>query len=34
MRLAERRQLSHLGPVGLIAREQPTPRKAIEAMTA
>src|SRR5262245_35904668 len=32
LRLAEHRQLSHLGPVGLIVREQPTVRKAVEAM--
>jgi AraC-like DNA-binding protein len=32
LRLAERRVLSNLGPVGLIVREQPTVRKAIEAL--
>jgi hypothetical protein len=32
LRLAERRGLSNLGPVGLIVREQPTVRKAIEAL--
>jgi AraC-like DNA-binding protein len=32
LRIAERRQLSHMGPVGLIVREQPSVRKAIEAM--
>jgi AraC-like DNA-binding protein len=30
--LSERRLISNLGPVGLIAREQPTVRKAIEAL--
>ena len=32
LRLSERRLLSNLGPIGLIAREQPTVRKAIEAL--
>lgn len=32
LRLAEMRGLSNLGPVGLIVREQPTIRKAIEAL--
>ena len=32
LRLCERRLLSNLGPVGLIAREQPTVRKRIEAL--
>ena len=32
LRLSERRLLSNLGPVGLIAREQPTARMAIEAL--
>jgi AraC-like DNA-binding protein len=32
LRLSERRRLSVLGPVGLIMREQPTVRKAIEAL--
>ncbi len=32
LRLAETRSLSNLGPVGLIVREQPTLRKAVEAM--
>jgi len=31
LRLAERRSLSNLGPIGLLIREQPTVRKAIEA---
>lgn len=33
LRLAETRRLSNLGPVGLIAREQPTLRKALEVMS-
>jgi AraC-like DNA-binding protein len=33
LRLSERRLLSNLGPLGLIAREQPTVRKAIEALS-
>jgi AraC-like DNA-binding protein len=32
LRLSERRVLSNLGPVGLMAREQPTVRKAMEAL--
>ena len=32
LRLSERRLLSNLGPVGLMAREQPTVRKAMEAL--
>lgn len=32
LRLAETRTLSNLGPVGLFAREQPTLRKAVEAL--
>jgi hypothetical protein len=32
LRLSERRLLSNLGPVGLMAREQPTVRKAIESL--
>ena len=32
LRLAEMRGLSNLGPVGLVVREQPTIRKAIEAL--
>jgi AraC-like DNA-binding protein len=32
LRLAETRNLSNLGPVGLIVRKQPTIRKAIEAL--
>lgn len=32
LRMAERRGLSNLGPIGLIVREQPTVRKALEAM--
>ncbi len=32
LRLAETRRLSNMGPVGLIAREQPTLRKALEVM--
>ena len=32
LRLAEMRSLSNLGPVGLIVREQPTIRRAIEAL--
>lgn len=32
LRLAERRRLSNMGAVGLIAREQPNLRKAIEVM--
>ena len=32
LRLAEKRRLSNMGPVGLIAREQPTLRKALEVM--
>jgi AraC-like DNA-binding protein len=32
LRLSERRLLSNLGPVGLIAREQPTVRKAMDAL--
>jgi AraC-like DNA-binding protein len=32
LRLSERRLLSNLGPVGLMAREQPTVRKAIETL--
>jgi AraC-like DNA-binding protein len=31
VRLAERRGLSNLGPIGLLVREQPTVRQAIEA---
>jgi AraC-like DNA-binding protein len=34
LRLAERRQLSIMGPVALIVREQPTVRKAIDALSA
>jgi AraC-like DNA-binding protein len=34
LRLAERRALSNLGPVGLIVREQPTIRTAIETLIA
>jgi AraC-like DNA-binding protein len=33
LRLSEMRRLSVLGPVGLIMREQPTVRKAIEALS-
>jgi len=33
LRLAEKRRLSNLGLVGLIAREQPSVRKAIEVMS-
>ena len=32
VRLAESRQLSTFGPVGLVVREQPTVRKAIKAL--
>jgi AraC-like DNA-binding protein len=32
LRLSEKRLLSNLGPVGLMAREQPTVRKAVEAL--
>lgn len=32
LRLAAERSLSNLGPIGLIAREQPTVRRALEAM--
>lgn len=32
LRLAESRRLSNLGPVGLIARDQPSLRKALEVM--
>lgn len=32
LRLAETRRLSNMGPVGLIAREQPSLRKALEVM--
>lgn len=32
LRMAERRGLSNLGPIGFIAREQPTVRKALESM--
>jgi AraC-like DNA-binding protein len=32
LRLSEKRLLSNLGPVGLMAREQPTIRKAMEAL--
>ena len=32
LRLAEKRRLSNMGPVGLIVREQPTLRKALEVM--
>ncbi len=32
LRLAEQRNLSNLGPIGLIAREQPTVRQALESM--
>jgi hypothetical protein len=32
LRLAEKRGLATLGPVGLLVREQPTPRKALEAL--
>jgi AraC-like DNA-binding protein len=32
LRLAEKRRLSNMGPVGLIARDQPTLRKALEVM--
>src|SRR6516162_4732000 len=32
LRLAQRRGLSNLGPLALIVREQPTVRKAIEAL--
>ena len=32
LRLAEKRQLSNMGAVGLIAREQPTLRKALDVM--
>lgn len=32
LRLAETRRLSNLGPVGLIARDQPTLRKALEVI--
>jgi AraC-like DNA-binding protein len=32
LRIAERRQLSHMGLLGLVVREQPSVRKAIEAM--
>src|SRR5579871_3211386 len=32
LRLAEKRQLSNMGAVGLIAREQPTLRKALEVI--
>ncbi|QUD88351.1 AraC family transcriptional regulator [Phenylobacterium montanum] len=32
LRLAETRRLSNLGPVGLIARDQPSLRKALEVM--
>lgn len=34
LRMAERRQLSNLGPVGLVIREQPTLRKALEMMAS
>jgi len=34
LRLAERRQLSILGPIALIVREQPTVRKAMETLSA
>jgi AraC-like DNA-binding protein len=32
MRLAEKRRLSNLGPIGLMVREQPTVRKALETL--
>jgi AraC-like DNA-binding protein len=32
LRLAKRRELSNLGPLALIVREQPTTRKAVEAL--
>jgi len=32
LRLAERRELSNLGPLALIVREQPTVRKALDAL--
>lgn len=32
MRLAEKRVLSNLGPIGLMVREQPTVRKALETL--
>ena len=32
LRLAEKRELSNLGPVALVVREQPTIRKALEAL--
>lgn len=32
LRLAARRQLSHLGPISLVLREEPTPRQALDTL--